>query len=207
MFWRTTQTSLETAGILQNGECLDIRDVTPASPIVWRIIEHGERSLSESGRQELLEVLGERLAVEHATIRKRRSLSLLTIRELKDLVATGVDIQLHTHRHRLPVDQSEIEKEIADNRAILEPLAGKRLNHLCYPSGEWSEEQLPFLRKLEIHSATTCMVGMNDADTHPLALNRLLDADDLSQLEFEAEVTGFLELLRVVRGRRSKYVG
>jgi len=207
MFWRTTKSSLDTAGILEDGGKVEIRDVTPSSDVVWRIIDYGESSLDELERQDLLQRLGDRLDVDYEELHRARLLSLVTTAELNELVAAGVDVQLHTHRHTLPTDASGLEREINENRAFLEPIAGKSLNHLCYPSGEWVEEHLPLLGKLGVRTATTCMVGMNDPDTHPLTLNRLLDADDLTQLEFEAEVTGFLELLRRIRGKQLKHVG
>ena len=55
-----------------------------------------------------------------------------------------------------------------------------------------------------IVSATTCQVGFNDQTTDPLALYRFLDQDDLHDIEFEAELAGFSELLRVATLRRRK---
>ena len=43
-----------------------------------------------------------------------------------------------------------VEKEVGDNRAVLEPLVGSSLRHLCYPSGEWFVEALPHLRTLKV---------------------------------------------------------
>jgi hypothetical protein len=51
---------------------------------------------------------------------------------------------------------------------------------------------------------------LNDTETPPLGLRRFLDADDISRIEFEAELSGFAELLRQSRShlrqlRKAKY--
>ena len=40
---------------------------------------------------------------------------------------------------------------------------------------------------------------MNSQDTHPLALKRFLDHQDIDSIEFEAEMRGYKELLRNLR--------
>ena len=116
-----------------------------------------------------------------------------------ELGGSGIDCQLHTHRHRFPEDEAEAAREIAENRAALENVVSGPLEHFCYPGGVWSEEQWPVLESAGVRSAVTCQIGLNDDDTPPYALRRLLDAEDVSQIEFEAEMAGCLELLRKVR--------
>ena len=38
----------------------------------------------------------------------------------------------------------------------------------------------------------------------PVALYRVLDQDNLSQIEFEAELFGFSELIRVITGKKKR---
>ena len=45
------------------------------------------------------------------------------------------------------------------------------------------------------------ILGMNPRGTKKLCLKRFIDGEDVSQIEFEAEVYGFAELLR--RGVRA----
>ena len=85
-------------------------------------------------------------------------------------------------------------REIQQNREFLEALVGKKLQHLCYPSGVWSKQPWSWLDSLGIISATTCDPGLNYSQTPHLGLYRFLDADSISQIEFEAELTGFSEL-------------
>jgi peptidoglycan/xylan/chitin deacetylase (PgdA/CDA1 family) len=133
----------------------------------------------------------------------------MTMEQLAGLTAQGMDLELHTHRHRFPVDYPErIEMEISDNRAVLQQIANNPLRHFCYPSGEFHPSRFPLLRELGIESATTCLSGFNYANTEPLELRRFLDGENISQVEFEAEVSGFLELMRrfrrLIRPRRGK---
>jgi hypothetical protein len=50
-------------------------------------------------------------------------------------------------------------------------------------------------------SATTCESGLAHAGSNILALPRILDDNRVSQVEFEAELTGFSELCRIALGR------
>jgi hypothetical protein len=107
---------------------------------------------------------------------------------------------LHTHRHRFPTDETQAKRELEDNRAVLQPLVcGKPLIHFCYPSGRWSEQHFALLSDAGIASATTCDAGLNYPTTHHLALRRFLDNEYVSQIEFEAEMCGFLDILRRLR--------
>jgi peptidoglycan/xylan/chitin deacetylase (PgdA/CDA1 family) len=111
-----------------------------------------------------------------------------------------MDLQLHTHCHRLPVNDPEgLESEIVKNRSVLERIVHGPLQHLCYPSGKFHPSQFPLLQKLGVKSATTCLSGFNYPDTERFALRRFLDGENITQLEFEAELSGFLELMRKFR--------
>ena len=109
-----------------------------------------------------------------------------------------MEIHLHTHRHRLPENSAEISYEINKNRKSLEPLVKYSLVHFCYPSGIWSEKQIPSLEKLGICSATTCDAGLNTRKTHHLKLKRILDGESKPWIYFEAEVRGFKDIIRPI---------
>ena len=50
-------------------------------------------------------------------------------------------------------------------------------------------------------SATTIDPGLNYSDTSPFALRRLVDGGSVSDIEFDAEMTGFMEVVRSLRRR------
>jgi len=172
---------------------------------MWEIIEYGEKHCDEPGRVRLCEQLAERLGVDYGEIARTRILSLMTADEIRQADDDGIDFQLHTHRHRFPEDPAEAQREIDDNRAFLEKIVASPREHFCYPSGVWSERHWPCLEAAGIRTAVTCDPGLNDAGTPRFALRRFLDSEDVSQIEFEAEISGFHELLRgwLSRLRRS----
>src|SRR6516165_4318910 len=110
-------------------------------------------------------------------------------------------------------DREKVEWEIAKNRAVLERLVSRPLEHFCYPSGAYalpdgrllfaSElNQGEWLAALGVKSATTIEPGLNYLDTPRFALRRLMDGHPVSDIEFEAEMTGFMEIIRSLRERR-----
>ena len=75
-----------------------------------------------------------------------------------------MDVQLHTHRHRTPLDEGLFTREIRENRQRLIASTGNVPIHFCYPSGRYREEFLPWLKAEQIVSATTCDYGMATRD-------------------------------------------
>jgi peptidoglycan/xylan/chitin deacetylase (PgdA/CDA1 family) len=177
-------------------------------PRMWQLIELGEKTLDEPGRWALAQKIAALLKVDCAAVEQSRALSLMTPEEIREAAAAGIDVQLHTHRHRFPEDEAEAKREISENRAVLEPLAGKPLTHFCYPSGLYNPSQWKWLHEAGVKTATTCEVGFSTAETPPLGLKRIFDGAHVSDLEFEAEMHGFSEILRqarsMVRGLRAK---
>lgn len=200
MFWKTKkeQVDLSKLGISSVGQ-ITFNKNEEKENILWEIIRYGETQCNEVQRLDILRELGKCLGVEYHNIEQCRLLSLINPEELQKMVKNGIDIQLHTHRHRLPLDACVVSQEIADNRATLEPLVKNSLQHLCYPSGVWSEKHWPWLEAAGILSATTCDPGLNYGNTPRLALHRFLDGEDISQIEFESEMFGYSELLRRVK--------
>jgi len=197
MFWKSAQ---ETA---------DLRDVPGAGidivrldggevmrKAMWSIIEHAEHDGSEAERVQLAKDLGRRLGVDYVQLAAERRFSLMTMDELGRIAAEGIDIQLHTHRHRMPDDRAGLLREIEDNRAALSVVTASAARHFCYPSGVWSRHHWPWLREAGIESGATCEPGLNEPGTEPLGLKRFLDGESVSAIEFDAEITGFTELLR-----------
>jgi peptidoglycan/xylan/chitin deacetylase (PgdA/CDA1 family) len=170
--------------------------------VMWKLIHKGEKLGSEQSRQALLTNLSELLEVDIAVLHEKHLLSLLSSTEVATLANQDFDIQLHTHRHRLPIDDRQsAHREIEENRTRLEAITGRPARHLCYPSGIYGSSQWPWLEELRIESATTCLPGLNTVHTPRYALRRFLDSEDIRFIEFKAELAGFNHLLRMLRGR------
>lgn len=201
LFWRSRREQLDLGGLsVGDGGVVNLRDQVERERVMGRLIDDGEALDGEQMREALSRELARRLDVDYEHIRESRCLSLMTCSELRAVAASGIDIQLHTHRHRFPKDDpAGNSREIRDNKAVLEPLLGRSLNHFCYPSGVWEPDMWPVLQSAGVRSATTCVPGLNYADTPPLALRRFLDGEHLGQIEFEAEICGYMEMLRRAR--------
>lgn len=166
-----------------------------------RICEHAERHLDNPRRQALAEALGEQIGVDYRAIVQQRLFHIMAADELSEVARQGFDIQLHTHRHRISRDGTScIDEEIRENRDWLEPIASEPLRHFCYPGGIFEPDCWPALERLDVKSATTCLHGLNFPGSHPYALARILDGESSHWLEIEAELSGFVELIR--RGKR-----
>ena len=51
--------------------------------------------------------------------------ALMNPQEISEIAKDGVDVQLHTHRHRTPDDEALFQREIEDNRRGIESLTGR----------------------------------------------------------------------------------
>lgn len=154
-----------------------------------------ERRISGQPKHELLEKFAEELGFDFAEFRRKRLLHLLSPDEGHRLASAGVDIQMHTHRHFVPQDEGMVRREVLDNRERIEAITGRPAVHFCYPSGVSFPEMLPWLRKLNVRSATTCDLGLASASDDPLLLPRFLDHSGVSPVEFEAWVSGVGSML------------
>ena len=148
-------------------------------------------------RPDLARGIVERLGLQWDRVEKSKMFYLMDATEIRALHEAGIDIQLHTHRHRLPVsDKKVVDWEIEENRRALSPLVEGALSHLAYPKGEYDRSQFRWLEEAGIKTATTCEPGLNYADTPRLELSRFLDGEDVSDIEFEAELVGIAPILR-----------
>ena len=205
MLWKTTRPEVDLSG-LGLPPAYD-RSITLDSPETLTetadaILALGESAEEESARTQLAKSIGERVSVDYTALGQERAYSLMRAREIQELSTAGLDVQLHSHAHRLPEEGWAVERELAANREVLEPLVGRRLAHFCYPGGQWSQRHWQWLEQHGIQSATTCEAGLNDHTTPRLALRRFLDGMNIHQLEFEAEMSGFRDLLRWLRAPR-----
>jgi hypothetical protein len=146
--------------------------------------------------------LAGRLGIDWSGFLASRLFNLMTPDEVAALAADGVDIQLHTHRHRTPRDRASFCQEIEDNRRYLTEATGVIPNHLCYPSGDYDRAFVPWLTEMGVLSATTCEAGLAAAEDNPLLLPRFVDTMTQSESAFLAWLSGAAEFL--ARSPRSR---
>ena len=208
MFERTQADRLDgTARDWLPGTSVDLKCSAARNQAAETVIDFGENRCTENERQDICRELGSLLDVDYDHIRRTRILSLMTGPELRELAGFGIDIQLHTHRHRFPMDKQMARTEVLDNRRALSTLlGGGSFEHFCYPSGKYSSSQWPWLVELGVKSATTCEPGLNYPGTPRFGIHRFLDDSEVSSITFEAELSGFLELARRGRARMRRWL-
>jgi len=142
-------------------------------------------------QQAFLGEVAERLGIDWDNIVRSRLFHLMSAAEVTDIVRRGFDVQLHTHRHRTPREKSAFFQEVIENRRILEEMTGHPATHFCYPSGDVDPVFLPWLRELEVESATmTAVAGLARAEHDPLLLPRFVDTMAQSEVLFESWLSG-----------------
>ena len=146
-------------------------------------------------KDDLAARVAERLGIDYERIRQRGILQLMSAGQLGEISRAGIEVEMHTHRHRTPVDEDLFVREIRDNREAIRRYTGKSPLHFCYPSGACRQEFLPWLREEGVTSATTIEAGLASPASDPLKLPRLLDTPGLSPREFEGWLAGLSAFL------------
>lgn len=197
LFWRTSARRVELPCALGTFE------LAAHAEAAEEAAQNFGASLSPPERLAFLKNVAEALDVSFDEIENRQLFRVMDERQLRRLAEAGVDIQLHSHRHQWPLyDRDIVKAEIAENRRFLEPIVSIPLEHFCYPSGVYGLHQGEWLAALGIRSATTIDPGLNYGDTSRFALRRLVDGGPVSDIEFAAEMTGFMEVIRWLRHGR-----
>jgi len=179
MLWKKRGTLIEvkseasngTRGLLPFNQTIDLRTDDNRQRALKRIIGVAERQkLSAEEKDLLAQKLARVLGVNYDELRRKRILHLMTPDEVAELSSAGIDFQLHTHRHRSPLDEQLFEREIRDNRVRIEEMTKHQAIHFCYPNGVLARQFLPWLSKENVVSATTCEPGLASPQTSALLL-------------------------------------
>ena len=131
-----------------------------------------------------------------------RQFHSMTPAEVADCVRRGMDVQLHTHRHRAAPDS--LARELEENRARLAEWTGlpsAHFAHFCYPSGEYQLAAEPILAAQGVRSATLVDQGTNAPGAHRYRLRRFLDGRSVGDAEFDAYLAGALDVVDAIASR------
>lgn len=196
LLWKARGRILDGAKLGLHGQ-LDLRTASSRRDAWLQLLAEAEsQRLTAVEKDELLQALAAAAGVDYRDLLRKRLLHIMTPEEVSELSAAGCDFQLHTHRHRTPLDRESFLREIQDNRERIEAAGGAPAVHFCYPCGVYRPEFLPWLTGMRVVSATTCDPALARADSNRLLLPRFVDHGNLSLIEFEAGISGFTLALR-----------
>jgi polysaccharide deacetylase len=158
----------------------------------------GQERWSVEQKHEWLGRLARRFGLDWEDFLERRLISLMHPEEIGALDPAIADVQLHTHRHRVPEQKDLFLREVADNRRALSEcgLDPQRLTQFCYPNGIHRAAFLPWLAEAGVTSAVTTVPGLASCRHDPLLLPRFIDTGTTSEVEFEGWASGLRELVR-----------
>jgi len=176
---------------------LDFSSETSRNDLVWKIDAYAkEHDLTGQQKDELAAAFAQAIGFDYAAFCRSRMFQLMTPEEVTEMARAGIDFQLHTHRHRTPLDRDRFLDEIRENRRLVEEMTGMLdRSHFCYPSGALRPDFVPWLREAGVRSATTCLNGMATRGGDFYKLPRLLDQYGLVEDEFGSWVSGLAAFL------------
>jgi len=186
---------------------LDLRTEAARHGIVMSLMQFAEREAMTGSEKDLLAGrLAGFLGIDYKALVAKRVLQIMNARELKEVSEGGVDVQLHTHRHRTPEDEVLFRREIHENRERIQALVSKSAEHFCYPSGVYRPMFLRWLAQEQVMSATTCDAGLATRESEMLMIPRYVDTQNRTATDFESWVSGVGDLLAIRRAGGKKYV-
>ena len=194
LFWKSQGKTLTTTGLTNDEQPLGLSSSDERVAAFAAVAGAcAERGLSGTEKDAVLATVAARLGIDYDDLLRRRFLHLMTPEEVSRLPHDLIDVQLHTHRHRVPTEETRFEREILENRREITAMTGagpEGVSHFCYPSGVTNPSFPGWLRRLGVVSATTCFPGIASAESDPLMLPRLIDTVNVSAMEFEGWLTG-----------------
>jgi peptidoglycan/xylan/chitin deacetylase (PgdA/CDA1 family) len=191
LLWKGRSKPLNLKPLIGQDRKADLRDTGSQDAVMKEIHSFArEQKLTADDKDALAATVARQLEVDYDDLLERRIMHNLTPDEVTTLSAAGTDIQLHTHRHRTPMDRKLFLREIEDNKQSIQAMTGKVPTHFCYPTGKYDQAFLPWLRETGVVSATTCDAGFASRISDRLLLPRFLDNNTLSSIEFESWLTG-----------------
>jgi peptidoglycan/xylan/chitin deacetylase (PgdA/CDA1 family) len=159
-----------------------------------------DRTKPYSDRLQNTRALAQRLRIDLAPYEQNRAFAYMTPNELVAAHRAGLDVQLHTHNHTLhDMSDARISAEITANQNALSDILGSpqsNFRHFCYPSGVTTTDAARILSGIGLASSTTTVQGLAWSGMNHHLLPRLLDNERLTELEFEAELSGFADQMR-----------
>jgi peptidoglycan/xylan/chitin deacetylase (PgdA/CDA1 family) len=206
MFWKRKETQLVLTGV---DPAIDgTYEITDRVDAAQALLERKISQLDGDGQALMLARVAQNLGLDVASLTADKRFRMIGMSDIRTLEQMGVDTQLHTHDHAMPEDLAGFREQLEQNRDWINRYRhGDPPRHFCYPSGRYRPEHAQWLAQLGILSAATCDSGMNSRGDNPYLLRRFLDSDNISDIEFEAHISGVFEMARLLRYSVRRYLG
>lgn len=197
IFWKSRDRTLDSSGLTATPQRYSLGSPADRETAFIDILQYCTgRGMSGLEKGAIVGEAAARLQFDYDGLVRRRLLHLMSRDEVAALPRDLVDVQLHTHRHRVPLVGAAFETEIRENRRIISELTNSAvITHFCYPSGVTHAAFPGWLQQLGVTSATTCIPGLASGTSDPFLLPRLIDTVNTSALEFEGWLTGASQFL------------
>jgi len=126
--------------------------------------------------------------------------SFLNWDQIREMAQHGIDFGSHMQRHSyIPgLVREGIIAEVTGSKKDLERELKKPANHLCYPSGGFTDEAKEIVREAGYLSAVTTNRGMDryNHDLYELKRVKVTNSDAVKPFHFWAKLTGYYNLFR-----------
>jgi peptidoglycan/xylan/chitin deacetylase (PgdA/CDA1 family) len=101
---------------------------------------------------------------------------LMDAAQVREWLGAGQQLGSHTKSHlRLTqLSHSDAREQIAGSKKSLEDQFGARIDHFCYPYGDWNKAVRDLVIEAGYKTACTSDYGINTPETSPFELNRYI---------------------------------
>jgi len=159
---------------------------------------HNLKKLKKYDNNQRLKILRDKIGYElQKEYSKRQTLNLEEIKEMLPYV----DFQSHSKFHSIlsTSTNKECKEEIERSKDYLEKLLNKKIEHFCYPNGDYTDREIEYLKNCGYKSARTLDVGWIDVNSDQYRLKTMGIEDDASINIFCAQISGIFGYLRCLR--------
>ncbi len=164
-------------------------------------INEALKGLDDDARDEAIEKIAGQLGV---TIPEAPpdDFAAISWQQAREMDQKGVEIGSHTLTHPIltTIGDERLEHELSESRAQLETVLKRRIEHFCYPNGDYDERVQREVARAGYGSAVTVVDGLNERGEDPLALRRIHTESDMAH--FAQSTSGIEQLKNSLRRRR-----
>ena len=112
----------------------------------------------------------------------------LTDGELREMAASGIDIQSHglSHRFLTELDGAELQRELTEPRHIIEQVTGRKVDYLAIPGGAYNRRVRQAVQRAGYRAAFCMRKGSALPTTDLFYLPRMVVSRDMTLEDFRA---------------------